>query len=95
MGEKSNTHSAQEHEYPMMLLQDLGDAQPDDAVGAEGVEQKLPGDEAFPLQRPHVDLFLAVRKGAVAGIQAALPGGDLCGDRGQRAVGTVSFSPMS
>lgn len=78
-----------------MLLQDLGDAQPDVAVGAEGVEQKLPGDESFPLQRPYVDLLLAVRKRAVAWIHAALPGGDLCGGAGQHAVKTPGIHLMT
>lgn len=72
-----HAHPAQKRKYPMVLLQDLGDRQPDVGVGAVGVEEQLPGDEALSLQSPHVDLLLAVRKRAVARIQTLLSHGDL------------------
>lgn len=60
-----------------MLLEDLGNRQVDRAYGAEGVTEQLSANEALALQRPNIDLLLAVCKRAVARVPALLAHGNV------------------
>lgn len=75
--DKQRTHPTEKHEYPAMLLEDLGNGQADVGVGPERVEEELSGDEPFPLQSPNINLLLAVCKCAVARVQALFSNGHL------------------
>lgn len=67
----------------MMLLQDLGNSQPDVGVWPKRIEEQFSGNKSFPLQSPNINFFLAVCKCAVARIQAIFSNSHLCNTQGQ------------
>ena len=73
----SPPYLTEEHKYPMMLLEDRGNRQVDRSYRAERVTKQLATYEAFTLQRPNVNLLLAVRKRAVTRVSALLSHGNI------------------
>ena len=83
----SGTDLTEEHEHAHVELQQAGHAESPPLSAAQRVEEQLAAQGALPLLGPHVDLLLAVRKGAVLPVLALLPLLDLCGFGGGVAGG--------